>query len=257
MMARPFLTADWRDVVLVNYRVDPDLLRPHLPPGSVLDTPDEAPDRHLVSLVAFTFANTRVHGIPIPGARTFGEVNVRFYARRASMRAAVFVREFVPVPAITIGARVLYRQPYRLARIRHDVERRRDAIVATTTFARGDTRGTIRVEADPVPRVADPASEEHFLKEHYWGFDRGWSGATYRYRVDHPVWWTFSVRTAETGLDPGMLIGGPWATVDWEAALHSVVLAEGSRAIVWGAEPLVNPDLAGTIGAWQEIATDG
>lgn len=256
-MARPFLTADWRDVVLVNYRVDPHLLAPHLPPGSVLDTPEAAPGRHLVSLVAFTFANTRVHGIPVPGAGRFGEVNVRFYARRASMRAAVFVREFVPVPAIAFGARVLYRQPYRLARIAHDVELRDDALLAASTFARGDIRGTIRVEADPVAFVPDPASEEHFLKEHYWGFDRGWSGATFRYRVDHPVWRTHSVHHAEIGLNPGMLIGGRWATVDWDAALHSVLLAEGSRAVVWSAEPLVNPDLAGTIGAWEEMTTDG
>lgn len=256
-MARPFLTADWRDVVLVNYRVDPDLLRPHLPPGSVLDTPDGTPDLHLVSLVAFTFANTRVHGIPIPGGRRFGEVNVRFYARRGPMRAAVFVREFVPAPIIAFGARALYRQPYRLARVEHAVERRPDAIVATTTFERGETRGTIRIDADPVPFLPDPASEEHFLKEHYWGFDRGWSGAAFRYRVDHPVWRTHAVRRAAVDLDPGMLIGGRWATVDWNAALHSVLLAEGSRAVVWSAEPLVNPDQAGTIGAWQEAAGDG
>ncbi len=256
-MARPFLTADWRDVVLVNYRVDPALLRPYVPPGSVLDTPDAAPGRHLVSLVAFTFANTRVHGIPVPGAGRFGEVNVRFYVRRASMRAAVFVREFVPVPVIAFGARALYRQPYYLARIRHEVERGPEAIVATTAFARGDIRGRIRVVADSQSSIPDPASEEHFLKEHYWGFDRGWSGATFRYRVDHPVWRTHEVRDAEFSLDPGMLIGGRWATVDWDAALHSVLLADGSRAVVWGAEPLVNPDLAGTIGAWEEVAGNG
>lgn len=256
-MARPFLTADWRDVVLVNYRVDPDLLRPHLPPGSVLDTPDAEPGRHLVSLVAFTFAHTRVHGIPVPGGGRFGEVNVRFYVRRGPMRAAVFVREFVPVPAIVVGARVLYRQPYHLARIRHDVERSPDQIAVTTTFVRGQTRGRLRVVADPIPVVPDPTGEEHFLKEHYWGFDRGWSGATFRYRVDHPVWRTHAVRDADIALDPGMLIGGRWATVDWDAALHSVLLAEGSRAVVWGAEPLVHPDLAGTIGAWEEMGTHG
>jgi hypothetical protein len=54
-----------------------------------------------------------------------------------------------------------------------------------------------------------------------------------------------------------MLLGGEWATVDWNAARHSVLLAEGSRAVVWSAEPLVNPDLAGTIGAWEEVGSDG
>jgi uncharacterized protein len=242
-MARPFLTADWRDVVLVNYRVDPGLLLPHLPPGADLDTPDGCPDRHLVSLVAFTFADTRVRGIPLPGGGCFGEVNVRFYGRRGPMRAAVFVREFVPAPLVVLGARLLYRQPYHLARIDHRVERGAGKRVAETTFARGAVRGTIWVEADDAPAVPDRTGEEHFLKEHYWGFDRGWSGAAFRYRVDHPVWRTFPVRRFAVDLHPGDLIGGAWAAVDWPAALHSVLLAEGSRAVVWGAEPLANPDL--------------
>jgi hypothetical protein len=256
-MARPFLSADWRDVVLVNFRVDPDLLRPYLPPGAVLDTPDGRPDLHLASLVAFTFANTRVRGVPLPGAQAFGEVNVRFYARRGPMRAAVFVREFVPVPLVVFGARLLYRQPYHLARISHDARRVAGIIEATTAFARGRVSGTIRIEADDAPEIPGRTREEHFLKEHYWGFDRGWTGRSFRYRVDHPVWRTFPVRSAAIGLDPGMLIGGDWAGIDWQAARHSVLFAEGSRAVVWGAQPLIEPDLIGLERGVRGAGSDG
>lgn len=237
-MARPFLTAEWRNVVLANYRVPPELLAPHVPPGVILDTPDAAPDLHLVSLVAFTFARTRVHGIPVPGGEEFGEVNVRFYTRCGPMRAATFVREFVPAPLVAFGARALYRQPYSLARIDHRMERAGDTVSARTTFRRGEVSGEIEVVAEAASAIPAAGSEEHFLKEHYWGFDRGWSGATYRYRVDHPVWRTFPVRDARIGLDPGMLLGGPWAAIDWNESLRSVLLAEGSPATVWSAESM-------------------
>ena len=247
-MPRPFLTADWRDVVLVTYEVDPALLLPHVPAGSELDTPDAVPGLHLVSLVAFTFAKTRIFGVPLPTAQEFGEVNVRFYVRRGAMRAAVFLREFVPSPLVVAGARLRYRQPYALARISHLVERTGDEVVVRTRFFRPGVHGGIVVRAMDRLEIPAASSVEHFLKEHYWGFDRGWRGRSFRYRVDHPVWRTYPVVAAEVGLDPGMLLGGPWAAVDWSARRHSVVLAEGSSATVYTPQPLVNPDVVGLAG---------
>jgi len=154
------------------------------------------------------------------------------------MRAATFVREFVPAPQVAFGARALYRQPYSLARIEHRMERAGSTVKTLTTFARGSVSGEIEVIADGDAIVPPAGGEEHFLKEHYWGFDRGWSGATYRYRVDHPVWRTWPVKEARIGIDPGMLLGGRWASLDWPARLQSVLLAEGSPATVWSAEPM-------------------
>ena len=246
-VSRPFLTAEWRNVVLVNYRVDPALLRPHVPRGSELDTPDADPSLHVVSLVAFTFSRTRVFGIPLPMAQEFGEVNVRFYVRRGSMRATVFLREFVPSPLVVGGARILYRQPYAVARIEHRAENVGGEIRVRTQFNRGSIDGTILVRADDRPTIPSPESTDHFLKEHYWGFDRGWRGDSIRYRVDHPLWRTYPVETAEVRLDPGMLLGGLWADVDWEASRVSVLLAEGSPAVVYTPEPLSNPELIGLV----------
>src|ERR1051325_7183049 len=47
---RPFLTARWRHLLLLNYRVDPPLLEPLVPDGTELD-PWEG--RTLMSLVGF------------------------------------------------------------------------------------------------------------------------------------------------------------------------------------------------------------
>lgn len=237
-MPREFLTARWLNLVLVNYRVPPEWLHPHVPSGSVLDTPDDAPDLHLLSLVAFHFADTHVYGIPVPTARWFPELNLRFYVRRGEKRATVFLREYVPAPLVALGARLFYHQPYYLALIDHRLRQDANTLEVTTHFRHREHHGFLRVRAHNRPTIPPPTSQEHFLKEHYWGFDRLPSGASFRYRVQHPVWQTFPVEAAEVDFNPGALLGPPWHGLDWPAALHSVLLAAGSPVTVYSAEPL-------------------
>lgn len=58
-----FLTADWKDLAVITYSIDPEALQPHLPPGLELD---RWQDNALVSLVGFRFLNTRFQGRRIP-----------------------------------------------------------------------------------------------------------------------------------------------------------------------------------------------
>src|SRR6516165_9487697 len=100
-----FLTADWLHLVLLNYAVAPNLLAPYVPKGTALDL---LRGKAYVSVVGFMFANTRVRGMTIPFHRTFEEVNLRFYVRRAvggeERRAVAFIRELVPRIAIATVA---------------------------------------------------------------------------------------------------------------------------------------------------------
>lgn len=75
---RPFLTARWQHLCLLNYAVDPARLQPRLPEGLELDT---LAGEAYMSLVAFDFLDTRVLGIPWPFYRNFPEINLRFYVR--------------------------------------------------------------------------------------------------------------------------------------------------------------------------------
>jgi uncharacterized protein YqjF (DUF2071 family) len=52
MRAGEFLTAEWRRLAMLNYQVDPAILRPFVPRGVELDTWD---NRHYVSVVGFLF----------------------------------------------------------------------------------------------------------------------------------------------------------------------------------------------------------
>ena len=121
MTRRPFLTAEWRYLSMLNFRIDPDVLRPYVPAGTELDVWQ---GDTLVSVVGFRFLDTRVLGWPIPGHRDFDEVNLRFYVRRlvnGEMRRAVtFLREVVPRHAIALIARIAYNEPYITCRMRSD-----------------------------------------------------------------------------------------------------------------------------------------
>jgi uncharacterized protein YqjF (DUF2071 family) len=113
-MPRPFLTASWRDVLLLNWRIDPQLLQPHLPIGTELDS---FQGRHYVSLVGFRFLNMAVRGVPALGHRDFPEVNLRFYVRREvagqMRRGVVFFREMTPHRMVEWVARCCYTKHSR------------------------------------------------------------------------------------------------------------------------------------------------
>ena len=108
-----FLTAEWRDLVMLNYAVDPAILVPHVPNGTELDTWEGTT---FTSLVAFSFLSTRVKSLPIPFHRDFEEINLRFYVRAKGpegwRRGVVFVKEVVPRLAIASVARWLYNENY-------------------------------------------------------------------------------------------------------------------------------------------------
>jgi hypothetical protein len=71
---RRFLTARWCNLVLANYPVADELVRPHLPPGIDLDRRDGSA---WCSLVGFQFLDTRVLGVGWPGYRHFPEWTIR------------------------------------------------------------------------------------------------------------------------------------------------------------------------------------
>src|SRR4029453_13951422 len=121
--AAPFLTAEWRYLVMLNYEIDPGILRPLVPPGTELDFWHHRP---LVSMVGFRFINTRLLRIRLPFHQNFDEINLRFYVRRRQQgewqRGVVFVREVVPKHAIATIARSVYNEPYVALPMRHEID---------------------------------------------------------------------------------------------------------------------------------------
>jgi uncharacterized protein YqjF (DUF2071 family) len=189
MGQKPFLIAEWRHLVLLNYEVEPALLAPYVPSGVELD---HWQGRTYVSLVGFLFLNTRVRGVPIPFHRDFEEVNLRFYVRRPvrgtvqaeDRRGVVFIREIVPRRAIATVAKAIYGENYVRLPMRHQIESER----VEYAWRRGGRWNRIVAEKFSSPQALVPGSHEEFIAEHYWGYAHRTRGATDEYRVEHPPW---------------------------------------------------------------------
>jgi uncharacterized protein YqjF (DUF2071 family) len=229
MARRKFLTAQWRNLILANFAVPEELLRPLLPPGCELDRRDGA---CWASLVGFQFLGTRVLGIGWPGFRNFPEWNLRFYVNYQGERGVCFVREFVPQWSVATIARVLYNEPYRSARMSMDVKDELETLTATYTVKWGDRVHALRaVGAKPAVRPAAD-SLEHWFKEHSWGFGTSRRGKLIRYEVNHPEWDVCPVGEFAFDVDWAALYGPEWAPMNGVSPA-SVVLAAGSEISVY------------------------
>ncbi|MEA3208343.1 MAG: uncharacterized protein QOE70_1400 [Chthoniobacter sp.] len=228
LMASIFLTAEWRSLVMLNYRIDPEVLAPYLPRGLELDFWN---GEALVSMVGFLFQRCRVLGLAVPRHQSFEEVNLRFYVRRRvgeeTRRGVVFVREIVPRHAIALTARIFYNEPYVAMPMRHALEGRR---IEFAWKWRGAWQSLSAVTSGE-PQAIAPASEEEFIFEHYWGYTRQRDGGTVEYQVEHPRWRTWRVESASLDCDVAALYGPAFLPV-LKGPPRSVFVAEGSAVEV-------------------------
>ncbi len=239
-MARPFLTARWEHLVLLNYVCPRELLEPLVPEGTVLDEWD---GHTLVSLVGFLFRDTLVRGIPLPFHRTFEEVNLRFYVRRTTpsgvvRRAVVFIRELVPRLAIATVARYVYNEPYVAVPMSHDVALSADTGGSATYSWR--YRGhafSLGAEVSGAAHRATEGSEAAFITEHYWGYTRQRDASTMEYEVEHPAWQVWESRSA-TFSGPSEHLYGPRFAEVLSPTPRSAFVAVGSHVAVHLGKPL-------------------
>jgi uncharacterized protein len=225
-----FLKAKWQNLLMLNYEVDPKLLKQYIPPGTELDFWD---GKALVSMVGFLFNDTRVSGIKWPWHVNFEEVNLRFYVRYFDgnnwKRGAVFISEIVPKPIITVLANTLYKEPYRTLPMRHSVTA--TANNCTNFLYEWKLNGAwdklgATVANDLTPIVA--LSAEEFIFEHYWGYNTLTPVKTMEYQVDHPRWQIGEVKDYVFDADIKSLYGSEFLPF-LQAAPYSAFFAKGSE----------------------------
>lgn len=200
-----FLSAQWRGLTMLNWVVDPELVRPYVPRGVELDFHD---GKTYVSLVGFLFLDTYLLGLPIPWHRNFEEVNLRIYVRREIdgevRRGVSFIREIVPRWAIATVARWAYNEPYVSRSMRHALTQYdpRKSTYGEAPQVRYEWRdqsdwlGMDLQAAGPLqPLVA--GSHPEFIAEHYWGYCPQRNGGTVEYQVEHPAWNVWQAKEAK------------------------------------------------------------
>jgi len=232
---RPFLTAEWRHLVMLSWACDPALLARFVPAGTALELWNGTA---FLSLVGFRFVGTRVLGVPVPLHRDFDEVNLRCYVRREVggevRRGVVFVREFVPRRAIAALARLVYNEPYDAAPMTSRVAPAGAPDVAYRWQWAGAWH-RVAARASGAPAVPAPGSLDAFIVEHYWGYTRQRDGGTVEYHVMHPPWRLWPVTDWSLEADVARLYGAPFAAVV-KGTPHCALIAEGSAVTVYRPE---------------------
>jgi len=235
-MNLPFLSAYWRNLIFINYEVEPSVLRPFLPLGTELDLFE---NKALVSVIAFSFERNKLFGIlPTVPVTSFEEINLRFYVRRhvgeETRRGVVFVKEVVPSALIAATARVLYNEPYEARPMDHSFVHFDDAVGGSLSYDMrvGNQTISVRATTEGNQRALQEGSIEHFILEHYWGYTRQDDGTTSEYRVKHAPWRYWKTTTSVVSGDIATLYPDAFK-VALARPPHSSFVAQGSPVEVF------------------------
>lgn len=243
MAKRQFLKAQWKNLIMLNYEVNPDILKPYIPPGTVLDFWD---GKALVSMVGFMFLDTIVAGIKWPWHVNFEEVNLRFYVRYFDgtewKRGAVFISEIVPKSMIVLIANNLYKEHYRALPMRSSIipvsDNHTEFMYEWKLKGRWNKLGaTVSNELQAIA----PGSSEEFILEHYWGYNALSATKTMEYQVEHITWQTGAVRDYVFDADIAALYGDefrPYLEKEPVSAFYAlgsdIVVRMGEKIVVKG-----------------------
>ena len=230
-MKKPFLTAEWRKLILVNYAIDPEILKKYLPYKTELDLWE---GKCYVSLVGFMFLNTKVKGCKLPGHINFEEVNLRYYIKHHSgdevRRGVGFIKEMVPKPLITAVARTIYKEPYQTLPMKHSWGESNEINVEYSWKLKG-IWNSVSVKAENSPFSFNEKSEADFVTEHYWGYTKISNAKTNEYEVKHPAWKIYNVLDSRINVDFEASYGSDFEFLNHQQPT-SVMLAEGSEISV-------------------------
>lgn len=226
-----FLQAEWRNLLMVNYEVPPEVLKPYLPAHTELDLWE---GKALVSMVGFMFLNTRVLGIKWAWHVNFEEVNLRFYVRYFDgnewKRGAVFISEIVPLAIIPLVANNLYNEHYKAMPMRHSVinNGQHTEFLYEWKFKGKWNKMGATVSNSYLPMEA--GSAEEFILEHYWGYNFLDENTTLEYAVEHMPWQVAQVTENVFDADVSALYGPQFAP--YLKQPYSAFFAKGSDVTV-------------------------
>ena len=234
---RPFLTATWKYLCMLNYEVRKEILAPYVPPFTELDSYE---NKFYLSVVGFLFHDTKVLGVRIPWHVNFEEINLRFYVKHQSAlesrRGVVFIKEIVPRRAIALVARKIYEEPYIAIPTKHEIKMNADGSGRPNSieYAWKYSDSWNSLSATPIggARESQPGSLEEFITEHYWGYTKRSGGGTSEYKVEHPRWKLWDVSNATLVCDAAKLYGPKFEQV-LASPPSCAFLAEGSAVKVY------------------------
>jgi uncharacterized protein YqjF (DUF2071 family) len=229
---KTFLTAEWQNIIMVNYEIDPKYLTPYLPQGVDLDYYN---GKTYVSLVGFLFKDSSLFKIPIPLFGTFEEINLRFYVTRKIgnevKRGVVFINETVPNKTVAWIANKLYKEHYTSIPTKHKWKIDADYKEIEYQWMVNKKWNRLKVIANTNALKMKVGSIEEFIFEHYFGYTKVNTTQSIEYKVNHPSWYVNEIKDYTVNCDFCDFYGKNFEILN-STKSHSIMLAEGSAVSV-------------------------
>lgn len=229
-----FLTAEWNDLLIINYEIDSKLLEKYVPKGTELDLWN---GKCYISLIGFMFENVKVLGIKIPYHVNFEEVNLRFYVKRFEnnewKRGVVFIKEIVPKRAITIVANTLYNEHYQTLPMRNARTTDGNNLKFKYEWKINEKWNAISTNTKKELLPIEENSEAEFITEHYFGYTKSSNQKTIEYEVTHPKWQQLEVINYNIDVDFKLVYGNEFAFLQ-NLKPVSTFMAKGSEITIEG-----------------------
>jgi uncharacterized protein YqjF (DUF2071 family) len=237
-MASTFLTGEWRKLVMVNYSIDPQLLKPFIPFGTTINF---WKNNCYVTLAGFMFCNIRAKHIMIPFNTSTEKINLRFYVlplqAAQQERGVVFIKEIVSKPILAWGANLFYKERYSVMPVKHrwgKIEGKQHVLYRWKYHQ----WNTLKLSTYLHPIDLIPETEEEFICLQPRGYTKVNETKTYRYEVLHPSWQIYPVTNYDLNVDFKGLYGDAFAFLKYQKP-SSVILAEGSKVSIKMREDLL------------------
>jgi uncharacterized protein YqjF (DUF2071 family) len=242
---KTFLRANWQNIIMANYEIDPQLLEPYLPKGVELDFYQ---GKTYVSLVGFMFNKTSIFNVPIPFIGSFEEVNLRFYVIRktasGAKRGVVFINETVPNKLVAWLANKLYKEHYLAVPTKHTIILNNHAKDVKYEWKVNGAWNHIRVKSSVGKQKMIAGSMEEFIFEHYFGYTKLDGNSSMEYQINHPSWEINQVIQHEISCNFAEFYGKKFEILN-HTKPNSVFIAEGSAISVdWKRVRFTNPTFA-------------
>ncbi len=222
-----FLNANWKNLLFINYEIDPVILKPFVPKGTELDFFN---GKCYVSMVGFLFMDAKVLGIKLFNHINFEEVNLRFYVKHKDRRGVVFIKEIVPKPLITLVANLFYHEHYQTNKMDYNWTEDDNSLGFEYRWKLSDTWQSISATTEKTAIPIEQNSEEQFITEHYFGYTKH-KNKTFQYEVIHPSWMHYPIKSYKADMDFKANYGKSFAFLN-DAKPTSVILAQGAEVTI-------------------------
>ena len=152
-------------------------------------------------------------------------------------RGTVFIKEIVPIAAISFVANNLYNEKYSTLPMKHFLHAGTEEISLGYHWKYKNKWSRLEATVSNTVHPMKDDSEEAFIAEHYWGYSRYNALTTFEYGVEHTPWLIHKVKSFVVDCDFEKLYGKAFSFLN-SSTPDSVFMAKGSPILILGKKRL-------------------